>query len=162
ADPSNAEALIVLAGERVQAGDTDGALSILDRPGLTYKKKEDEFAIQLFRLQIFEKTGDLKQQEVLLHKLVGLYPSETALQKSLIGVYLKEKRYDEAEKELRAYAAAKPSDMTAGLNLVGFLLQFKGPTAARQELVARINNAGEQKSKYQLALADFDLRQGQV
>ena len=38
ADPSNAEALIVLAAERVQAGDTDGALSILDRPGLTYKK----------------------------------------------------------------------------------------------------------------------------
>ena len=125
ADPSNAEALIVLAAERMQAGDTDGALSILDRPGLTYKK-EDEFAIQLFRLQIYEKTGDLKQQEVLLHKLVDLYPFETALQKSLIGVYLKEKRYDEAEKELRAYAAAKPSDMTAGLNVVGFLLQFKG------------------------------------
>ena len=161
ADPSNAEALIVLAAERMLAGDTDGALSILDRPGLTYKK-EDEFAIHLFKLQIFEKTGDLKQQEVLLHKLVELYPFETALQKSLINVYLKEKRYDEAEKELRAYAAAKPSDMTAGLNVVAFLLQFKGPAAARQELVARINNAGEQKSKYQLALADFDLRQGQV
>ena len=65
-----------------------------------------------------------------------------------------------AEKELRAYAAANPSDMTAGLNLVRFLLQIKGPAAARQELVARIN-AGEQEIKYQLALADFDFAQGQ-
>ena len=160
ADPSNAEALIVLAGERVTAGDTDGALSILDRPGLNYKR-EDEFAIQLFKLQIFEKSGDLKNQEALLKKLVDLYPFEAALQKGLIGVYVKEKRYDEAERELRAFAAARPSDIAAGLNVVQFLRQFKGQDAARQELIARINTS-EQKFKYQLALAEFDLAQGRT
>ena len=56
-DPANAEAVIVLAVERMIRGDTEGALSILDRPGVTYKT-EDEFAIQLVKLQIFEKTGD--------------------------------------------------------------------------------------------------------
>ena len=49
----------------------------------------------------------------------------------------------------------------AGLNVVRFLQQFKGPAAARQELMARIN-AGGQVFQYQLALADFDLAQGKV
>ena len=80
-DPANAEAAIVLAVERMIRGDTDGALMVLDRPGITYKP-EDEFAIQLVKLQIFEKSGDLKQQEALLRKLVDLYPFEPALQQS--------------------------------------------------------------------------------
>src|SRR5262249_21338031 len=45
-------------------------------------------------------------------------------------------------------------------NVVNFLLQFKGPAAARQELAARADNPSEQKTKYQLALADFDASQG--
>ena len=69
---------------------------------------------------------------------------------------MKQKRYDDAEKELRAFAAANPSDASAGLNVVRFLHQFKGPAAARQELMARIN-AGGQVFQYQLALADLDL-----
>ena len=141
-DPANAEAAIVLAVERMIRGDTDGALMILDRPGITYKS-QDEFAIQLVKLQIFEKSGDVKQQEALLRKLVDLYPSEPALQRSLINLYVKQKRYDDGEKELRAFAAAHSSDAAAGLNVVRFLHQFKGPAAARQELVARINAGGQ-------------------
>ena len=159
-DPANAEAAIVLAVERMIRGDTDGALTILDRPGITYKS-EDEFAIQLVKLQIFEKSGDLKQQEALLRKLVDLYPFEPALQRSLINLYVKEKRYDDGEKELRAFAAAHSADASAGLNVVRFLHQFKGPAAARQELMARIK-AGGQVFQYQLALADMDLAEGKI
>jgi cellulose synthase operon protein C len=159
-DPANAEAAIVLAIERMMRGDTDGALTILDRPGITYKSA-DEFATQLVKLQIFEKSGDLKQQEALLRKLVDLYPSEPALQRSLINLYVKQKRYDDGEKELRAFAAAHSSDAAAGLNLVRYLHQFKGPAAARQELMARIK-AGGQVFQYQLALADLDLAEGKV
>jgi tetratricopeptide (TPR) repeat protein len=159
-DPANAEAAIVLAVERTIRGDTDGALMILDRPGITYKS-EDEFAIQLVKLQIFEKTGDLKQQETLLRKLVDLYPFERALQASLINLYVKQKRYDDGEKELRAFAAAHSSDASAGLNVVRYLHQFKGPAAARQELMARIN-AGGPVFQYQLALTDLDLAEGKV
>jgi tetratricopeptide (TPR) repeat protein len=159
-DPANAEALIILASERMAAGDTEGALLILDRPGLHFKT-EDEFAIQLLKLQIFEKSGDLKQQEALLRKFIDLYPLESAPRKSLINLYVKQKRYDDAEKELRAFAAANPSDLVAGLNVVLFLQQIKGPVAARQELMARIN-AGGQAFQYQLALAEFDLAQGRI
>ena len=159
-DPANAEAAIVLAVERMFRGDTDGALMILDRPGITYKS-EDEFAIQLVKLQIFEKSGDLKQQEVLLRKLVDLYPSEPALQRTLINLYVKQKRYDDGEKELRAFAAAHSADASAGLNVVRFLYQFRGPAAARQELMARIK-AGGQVFQYQLALVDMDLAENKV
>ena len=159
-DPANAEAAIVLAVERMFRGDTDGALMILDRPGITYKS-QDEVAIQLVKLQIYEKSGDLKQQEALLRKLADLYPSEPAFQRSLINLYVKQKRYDDGEKELRAFAAAHSSDAAAGLNVVRYLRQFKGAAAARQELMARIN-AGGQVVQYQLALADLDLADGKV
>jgi tetratricopeptide (TPR) repeat protein len=157
-DPSNAEAVLVLAAERQLRGDTEGALALLNRP----VKKNDEFAIDVFRLRLYEKLGDFKQVEILLRKLVELYPFDSALQQSLVALYVKQKRYDDAEKELRALAAAKPSDVTTHLELVRFVLQLKGPAAARQDLLTFIDKAGDQKFKYQLALADFDLSQGKV
>ena len=74
---------------------------------------------------------------------------------------MKQKRYDDGEKELRAFAAAHSSDASAGLNVVRYLHQFKGPAAARQELMARIN-AGGPVFQYQLALTDLDLAEGKV
>jgi len=159
-DPANTEALIVLAAERMSQNDAEGALLILDRPGVV-RTNNDQFAIQVLTLQLLEKLGDLKRLEELLRKLVDLYPFEPALQANLINLYVKQQRYDDAEKELRALAATKPADVGLGLNVVRFLRQFKGPAAARQELMARID-AGEQKFKYQLALAEFDFAQGNV
>ena len=52
-----------------------------------------------------------------------------------------------------------PSDVEAGLNVVRFLQQVKGPAAAREELLARIK-AGADVFKYQIALAEFDFAQG--
>ena len=82
-------------------------------------------------------------------------------QKSLINLYVKQKRYDDAEKELRSLSAANPTDINIGLNLVRFLLQYRGPEAARAELIARIK-AGGQVFKYQIALAEFDFTHGKV
>jgi cellulose synthase operon protein C len=157
-DPKNVEALIVLAAERMGQGDTGGALLILDRPGLDH---EDDLAIQLFKLRLFEQSKDFKQAEILLRKLVELHPQELAFRRSLIKLFVDQKRYDDAEKELRALAAANPSDIQAGLDVGRFLQQVKGPAAARQELVARIK-AGEKVFQYQIALAEFDYAQGNV
>jgi predicted Zn-dependent protease len=52
--------------------------------------------------------------------------------------------------------------LAAGLNVVLLLQQFKGPDAAREELMARINAGGQQVGKYQLALAEFDFALGRV
>ena len=158
-DPNSAEALIVLAAERMSHLDTEGALaSMLDRPGLKLSKGDD-LAINLFKLRIFDQSGDTKQAETLLRELVKLYPKELAFRRSLIKLYVDQKRFDDAEKELRAVAAENPSDFEAGLNVVRFLQQVKGPAAAREELLARIK-AGTDVFKYEIALAEFDFAQG--
>src|SRR5262249_783582 len=90
------------------------------------------------------------------------YPGELAFRRHLIKLYIDQKRLDDAEKELRASAAANPTKVESELDLIGFLHSVKGqPAAARQELVTRIN-AGGQVFPYQIALAEFDLAQGNV
>ena len=157
-DPKNVEAVIVLAAERMQAGDPQGALKILDRPDLG---GDNDLAIQLFKLRLFDQTKDLKQSEALLRKLVALYPKETAFRETLVRLLVSQKRFDDAEKELRALSEADPSNIQAGLNVVRFLQQAKGPAAARAELLARIK-AGGKVFPYQIALAEFDYAQGNI
>jgi tetratricopeptide (TPR) repeat protein len=157
-DPKNVEALLVLAAERAGHGDIEGALLILDRPGLGH---ENDVAIQLFKLHLFEQSKDLKQAEALLRKIVELNPQELAFRRSLIKLFVDQKRFDDAENELRAVSAANPSDIAAGMDVVRFLQQVKGPAAAQQELMAHIK-AGGNVFQYQIALAEFDYAQGNV
>src|SRR5580704_1239265 len=72
-DPTNAGALLVLAGERFASDDAKGALAILNSDALA---KRGDVGVEIFKLRIFEKTHDLPQMEALLKKLVELYPKE--------------------------------------------------------------------------------------
>lgn len=157
-DPKNAAALIVLAAERMSRGDAEGALLIIDRQGFD---PQDELAIQLYKLGLFEQSGDLKQVEAVLRKLSELYPQEVAFRRGLVKLYVEQERMDDAEKELRGLVAANPTDVTAQLSIISFLRAVKGPIQARQELVARIN-VGGQVFPYQIALAEFDFAQGNI
>jgi tetratricopeptide (TPR) repeat protein len=157
-DPTNAEALAVLAAERQARGDLEGALLILDREPEAHV---GDVGIQLFRVNLLERMGKTEQAENVFHKLIEVYPEQAAFRAILIKYLVAQKRVDDAEKELRAWAAAKPADVETGLNLIRFLRTVKGSDAARQELVTRIK-AGGQSFKYQMALAEFDFEQGNV
>src|SRR5262249_44553353 len=157
-DPANAEALIVLAAERMARGDNEGALLMLNRQASVHEK---DLGIQLFKLHLFERSGDLTQAEALLRKLAELYPQERAFRLQLVKLYINQKRMDDAEKELRAISVANPSDVEAEITVVRFLQQFKGPGVAREELVSRIAAGGKMVS-FQMALAEFDFAQGNV
>jgi tetratricopeptide (TPR) repeat protein len=157
-DPANAEALIVLAAERMMRGNIEGALAILDRQPLVQEK---DIGIQLFKLHLFERSGKLKDAEALLRKLAEAYPQEPTFRRQLIKLFVDQKRFDDAENELRALIAAKPAGVEARTNLIRFLRQVKGPEAARQELVNRINAGGEVFSD-QITLAEFDFAQGNI
>ena len=122
---------------------------------------EKDVGIQLFKIKIFEKTKNLQQLESLLQKLIKDYPQEPAFRRALVKLYLHQKRPDDAEKELRALAAANPTDAGLEMEVIRLLGTTKGPAAARQELEARIK-AGGQVSAYQIALAEFDFAQGNV
>ena len=59
-------------------------------------------------------------------------------------------------------AAANPSDLEAGLDVVRYLSMTKGAAAARQELLTRSNAGGPEAFRYRVALAEFDFGQGNV
>ena len=154
-DPGNVDAMIVLAADRMVNGDAKAALQILNAAPAQHV---NDIGVQLFKIKILEQLGDLPQVESLLQKLTELYPQEVAFRNQLIKFYIDQHRQDDAERELRAIAAADPKNSQAGLDLIRFLYTARGPVLARQELVARINDAGD-VFPYQMALADFDFAQ---
>ena len=155
-DPANAEAVIVLAAERLARGDSEGALLLLDRKEVADAKN---MGIQIFKLVIFERMGELKQAEALLHKLVEVYPQEVGLRRQLVKFYVDQKRPDDAERELRTLAQARPNDTEAALDVARYVNMIKGAAAARQELQTRIN-AGGQVFPFQIALAELHFAEG--
>jgi cellulose synthase operon protein C len=155
-NPSNVGALIVLAAVRLENGDADGALQILNSEPIAHN---NEIGVELFKVRVFERLGESPQVEAVLQKLIELYPQEIAFHKQLARFYIDQHRLDDAEKQLRLIAAADPKNSTAQLDVVKFLFATKGPAAARAELVSHIA-AGGDIFPYQMALADFDFAQG--
>ncbi len=162
-DPTNADALMVLAIDRLAGGDAKGALSLLEGTSVADAKDlENNLGLQLLKIKLFGQTGDFKSVEAALKKLVELNPQEPGYRKLLINFYVEQRRIDDAEKEMRALAAANPKDLEATLDLVRFLYTIKkAPAAARQELDARISAGGE-VFPYQMALADLDFAEGNL
>jgi pentatricopeptide repeat protein len=157
-DPSNVDAVSLLASKKLSDGDPDGALKLLDT--LTVDPK-DEIRISLQKMQIYARKGNLPQVESLLRKVISLNPDEPAYRAQLIQLLVSQRRFDEAEKEFRARIAANPADSKTGLDLVRFLNLVKGADAARTELESRIK-AGGDVFDYQIALAELNFAQNKI
>jgi cellulose synthase operon protein C len=155
-DAGNADALVVLANERMGSGDVKGALQILDSAAAL---NGTDVGIQLTKLKIYEQLGDHQKVESLLRTLIERHPKETSFRKQLIKFYIGQHREDEAEMESRAIVDANPTDPESELALVRLLYAAKGSAAAKQELVARINAGGE-VFPFEIALAKFDYSLG--
>ena len=160
-DRGNLGAKMVIAGDRLARGDAKGALAILDSgAGDQAQDLEADLGRELFRIRIFEQMGDIASVQGVLRKLIELYPQEPGYRRLLLKSYIDQNRPDDAEKELRALATARPTDVEAAMELIRFLYTVKkNPVMARQELVARINAGGEIFT-YQIALADMDFVEG--
>jgi len=155
-DPANVDAMMILAANQLDNGDPKAALQILDRDPLAQKT---DLGILLFKIKVLQKLGDVAQIESLLQKLIELHPKEPNYRLQLARFYIEQHRSDDAEKQLRAIVAADPKNSSVEFDLIRLLYVLKGPAAARTELVARID-AGGDVFPYQIALAEFDFRQG--
>jgi cellulose synthase operon protein C len=162
-DPTNADALMVLAIERLGKGDAKGALSLFQDPFVAQAKNlENNLGFQLLKIKLFGQTGDFKSAEAALRKLIELNPQEPGYRKLLVNFYVEQRRTDDAEREMRDLATANSSDPQAALDLVRFLFTIKkDPVAARQELNRRVSAGGE-VFPYQMALADMDFAEGNL
>lgn len=159
-EPGNVDATLLLASNKTTAGDADGALKLLN--SLRPTNAQDTSRIALQKVQVFVRNKDIPQAEALLKQLIADNPgSAKALRSELTRVYLSEKDFDGAEKELRVAADASPSDHKAVMDLVRFLISTKGGKVGRDELVSRIK-AGGDVYDYQIALAELDFSEGRV
>lgn len=155
-EPTNTDALMVLAAERTSAGDTSGALAMLDRSA-----NGKDLGVQLFRVKLFEQKRDYQNLEAVLRQLVDSYPMEPVHRRQLVLFLIDQKRPDDAEKVLRDAAAADPSNVEAGMDVVRFLQSSKGPAAAEKELLAR-TAVDKISGPYQMALAETYYAQGKA
>ena len=152
-EPSNLDAIVVLASEQLARGDVDGGLERLDALPAGSK---DEPRILALKVLLYGKKGDFAQTEAVLKKLVGARPE---FRKQLIQLYIGQRRLDDAERELRTVAAASSTNSKAGLDVVRFLASFRGASAAKDELLAKIK-AGGDVFPYQMTLVDLEYLQG--
>ena len=160
-DPTNTNALMVLAIVKFDGGDAKGALSVLDGASpADAKALENDAGLQLLKVKLFERVGNLTRVEATLKTLVETNPKSADYSRLLINFYMEQRRFDDAEKGLRALVAANPSDPTAALDLVRFLyVAKKDPSTAREELNDRIK-AGGKIFPFQIALANMDFADG--
>lgn len=157
-DPSNVDAVSLLASKKLVDGDADGALKLLDSLKLDPK---DEARVSLQKIQIYEKKGDFPGAEGLLRKVIALDLKNSTYQPQLIQLLMAQRKFDEAEKEFRARIVANPGDSKVGLDLVRFLRLVRGAAAAQSELETRIK-AGGDVFDYQMALAELNVAQNRV
>jgi tetratricopeptide (TPR) repeat protein len=157
-DPKNVDAIMLLAAKKIADGDADGAIKLLDAAPASPK---DDTRIALQKMQAFGRKGDLPKVEALLRTLIAQNPNEPSFRNQLVQLYVAQKRFDDAEKELRKTADANPTYSKAGLDLVRFLITVKGAASGQSELVARIK-AGGDVFDYQIALAELDFAQNDM
>lgn len=158
-DPKNVDALLLLVSKKMSDGDADGAMALLD--SVSDVPAGDALRISLLRADIFARRGDLLKAEEIVRKIYAEHPQEEAYRSQLIRLLIAERKFDDAEKELRAKVQALPNDSKAGLDLIRFLSASRGPDAARAELDARIKGTRD-NFDYRIALAELDFAQKRI
>ncbi len=157
-DPTSADALMVLAAERLTANDNAAVQSLIDK-GLKISPKS--VGMQLFALNYYQKTANLKAQEATLRNIVAIEPNLPNYRKALVTFLISQKRFDEAEAELRAIVKSDSKNIQANLDVVSFLASYpgKGPDEAAKEL-AKLIAADENVATYKSALAQLYFEMG--
>ncbi len=152
-DPASADALMVLAAERLNANDNPAVENLIDK-GL--KTSPKSVGLQLFALNYYQKIGNVKAQEATLRSIVAIEPNLPNYRKALVTFLMSQKRFDDAETELRAIVKADPKNIQSNLDVVSFLASYpgKGPAEASKELT-RLIDSGENVSTYKSALAQL-------
>jgi cellulose synthase operon protein C len=137
-EPGNIDAILIVASKKLSDGDADGALNVLDSTAVT---SQDDLRVLRLKVQIFAKTGNLTKAEALLNTAVAKNPHDLVLRGELAQVYLAERRFDQAESELRNIVNVDRADIKSQQNLVRFLITYKGAKAGQAELEKLIKAA---------------------
>ncbi len=150
-DPSNIDAIAVLAAERLENKDPDGAVAILDE-GLSHSK--DSIPLQITKIRALSSINKTDEIIKVFQELIAAYPENTEFKKSLMRFYLKNDQKVEAEEVVRNIAKENPDDVDAKLDVVRFVKTVKGDEEAVAELEHLINEYPD-VYRYRFALASL-------
>ena len=130
--PADPILLRVAVAERIEGGDPDGALPILDRALALDPRAPD---LQIQRIRLLSDMGEIARMEDRLLDLAALYPDDAQIAALLVARHLAAGRLDDAEAILRTLAAAAaPGAGGMRVALVQFLRRHRGAEAALAEL----------------------------
>ncbi len=144
-EPANAEALMILASERMVAKEYDAALKDLDR-GLA--AHNNNLSLRLLKIALLEKQNRPDEVEAEYQWLIQQNPKIKAFRIALAKFYLLHGKKVEAENAMKALVAAFPGDVAAPLLHVQFLLNRDGFDAAESLLKRYVE---ERPDQHQLA-----------
>jgi tetratricopeptide (TPR) repeat protein len=154
-DPRHIDSLVVLASERLQAGDAERAVAFLDK---ALETNERNVSLQMLKVQALEKLSRTDKAEEVLRKLVTLFPDNTDYRYLLATFYVSHKQLDKAEAEYRSVVAAQSKAAAPKLELVRFLASARGTDVAAGEL-ERMVKADPKAHDLKLAFAGLRLQQ---
>lgn len=139
--PRNLMLWRVVINDEMRSQRYDAALGEVDT-ALKIAPKSRTFLAQ--RLAILGALHDGPAIEAQLKQMVGMFPDDDAVQQTLLRWYVSQGKIAEAEEYLKGLAAkARPAQRAkADMNLVGFILQYRGHDAALKEL-DRVIASGE-------------------
>ena len=96
--------------------------------------RADDRTLHMLRLGILEQLGRDTDIETHLKAMGDLFPEDDTAQRMLIEWYISREQTDEAEAFLRSRIDPETGSDEGYTNLVAFLVQFRGPEAARAEV----------------------------
>jgi cellulose synthase operon protein C len=154
-DAGHVDALVVLASERLRAGDAERAVAHLDR-GL--QGNERNVSLQMIKVQALEKLAHVDRAEEVLRKLVAMFPENTDYRYLLASFHASHRNFDRAEAEYRAVIALKAGAVPPKLELVRYLAATRGAEAASSQL-EKFVEAEPRVHELRLSLASVRLQQ---
>ncbi len=144
-DAGNSSALGVMIGLFAQREDMQAGLDLLNK-GIKVNPQEDR--LRMMKIAVLENMGDNAGLEVELVALVEKHPDSENYFGTLIRYYIRETRFDDAEKVVRAFATNNPDSISAKRRVIGFLQQHRSQEAALEQSQAYIAEDPDQSELY--------------
>ena len=134
-DEANVDALVVLATDRLNAGEPEPALTYLDRALASDPRNTPLYLLRIDTLTRLERWDDAEATHI---RLIEQFPETDVFRHQLARFYLSQFREADAEQVYRDLVTANPEDNEAKLNVVRFVNTARGYEAAVAELEAYI------------------------
>lgn len=128
-DPTNEDAVLVIATLTLQAGKVDEALSIAER-----LQSHDSSAIDMFRVTAVEKTDDIERIAAVYRDVIAKHPDESLLSLRLAGFYADAGRIDDGRAVMLQALAQSPDNRELENQFLAYIQHMSGNQAMLDEV----------------------------